>query len=239
MIVCAGSITADSSDIRYDCKTRVAELATDWRSGQRYITGMQIPPLSQWVRGAVAKVGSQAELARLISKELRREIDRAAVNKMCLGTRAVGADEMLAMEAVSGTPVPSPNVPAPVPLLSWVSAGKLSDADSQIPVEDVPLLAFADLGRGDFFALKVVGDSMDRHSPEGSIIVVNRAERELLPDKPYVFWHRTMGTTYKLWQPKPPRLEPYSWNAANKPIFVERKRDFGVIGRVRRTVLDL
>lgn len=126
-----------------------------------------------------------------------------------------------------------------VPLLSWVSAGKLADAESQIPVEDVPLLAFADLGRGDFFALKVVGDSMDRVSPEGSIIVVNRAEREPVPDKPYVFWHRTEGTTYKLWQPEPPRLEPYSWNAANKPIYVKRKKDLDVIGRVRRTVFDL
>jgi SOS-response transcriptional repressor LexA len=67
-----------------------------------------------------------------------------------------------------------------VPLLSWLSAGKLADARSQIPVEDVPLLPFADLGRGNFFALKVRGDSMDRLSPEGSVIVVNRAERHLV-----------------------------------------------------------
>ena len=74
-----------------------------------------------------------------------------------------------------------------VPLLSWVSAGRLADAGSQIPVEDVPLLAFADLGRGEFFALKVQGDSMDRVSPDGSIIVVNKADRALVAGKCYVF----------------------------------------------------
>lgn len=125
-----------------------------------------------------------------------------------------------------------------VPVLSWVSAGKLADAESQIPVEDVPLLAFADLGRGDFFALRVAGDSMDRVSPEGSIIVVNRADRDLIADRPYVFSRRGEAT-YKLWQPDPPHLAPFSTNPANKPIFVKGKKDFEVIGRVRRTLLDL
>ncbi len=125
-----------------------------------------------------------------------------------------------------------------VPVLSWVSAGKLADAGSQIPVEDVPLLAFADLGRGDFFALKVRGDSMDRLSPEGSVIVVNRADRALVTGKAYVFCVRG-ETTFKLWHADPPYLAPYSTNPANQPIFIKRKSDFDVIGRVRRTVLDL
>ncbi len=125
-----------------------------------------------------------------------------------------------------------------VPLLSWVSAGKLKDAQSQIPVEDVPLLAFADLGRGDFFALKVVGDSMDRLSPDGSVIVVNRDDRTLVPDRAYVFSHHG-DATYKLWQPDPPHLAPFSTNAAHKPIFLKGKKGLEVVGRVRRTVLDL
>lgn len=127
---------------------------------------------------------------------------------------------------------------ASVPLLSWVSAGKLADVHSQIPVEDVPLLAFADLGRGDFFALKVDGDSMDRVSPDGSTIVVNRAERTLIAGRCYVFSVRGQ-TTYKMWHADPVYLAPYSTNPANQPIFIKKKRDLGVIGRVRRTVLDL
>lgn len=128
---------------------------------------------------------------------------------------------------------------AQVPLLSWVSAGKLADAHSQIPMEDVPLLAFADLGRGDFFALRVQGDSMDRVSPDGSTVIVNRADKTLVAGKPYVFALRG-ETTYKLWQPEaPPYLAPYSTNPTHKPIFVHRRRELDVIGRVRRTVLDL
>ncbi len=127
---------------------------------------------------------------------------------------------------------------ARVPLLDWVSAGRLVPPTSQIPLEDVPLLAFADLGRGEFFALRVEGDSMDRVSPDGSIIVVNKAERELMNGRAYVFSLRG-ETTYKLWHDDPAYLQPFSTNPRHTPIFFKRKKDFEVIGRVRRTVLDL
>jgi len=136
-----------------------------------------------------------------------------------------------------------PEIMAPgvqqIPLISWVSAGGLIDANSQVPEVDSPKMIFSGLGDGEFFALEVKGDSMDRFSPDGSVIVVDRRERDLNEGKPYIFWHRVEGTTFKLWQSDPDRLVPHSWNAANKPIFIKRKRDFAVIGRVRRTVLDL
>lgn len=127
-----------------------------------------------------------------------------------------------------------------VPLLSWVSAGAMVDPMSQIPIEDVPLLAFADLGKGDWFALRVMGDSMDRVSPEGSVILVNRAERELLPGRKYVFSLRGEAT-YKQWGgDDPPRLEPDTTNpAANKTIYPQGEGEYVVVGRVRRTLLDL
>ncbi|MDP1866965.1 MAG: S24 family peptidase [Bradyrhizobium sp.] len=125
-----------------------------------------------------------------------------------------------------------------VPLLDSVTAGRLRSPSSQIPVEDVPLLAFADLGRGDFFALTVEGDSMDRISPEGSTIIVNKADRSLLNGRCYVFSLKG-ETTFKMWQAgATPHLAPYSTNPANKPIFF-KKRDLEVIGRVKRTLLDL
>jgi SOS-response transcriptional repressor LexA len=125
-----------------------------------------------------------------------------------------------------------------VPLLDWVSAGRLVEPRSQIPVEDVPLLAFADLGRGDFFALRVGGDSMDRVSPDGSVIVVNRADKTPVAGKPYVFSYRGEAT-YKLWHAEPPYLAPFSTNPAHQPIFVKNKRSLEIVGRVRRTLLDL
>lgn len=125
-----------------------------------------------------------------------------------------------------------------VPLLDRITAGRLRSPASQIPVEDVPLLAFADLGRGEFFALQVEGDSMDRYSPEGSIIIVNKAERDLVNGRCYVF-SLNGETTYKMWQGGDvPYLAPHSTNSSNKPIFF-KKRDLEVIGRVKRTILNL
>jgi hypothetical protein len=102
------------------------------------------------------------------------------------------------------------------------------------------LLAFADLGRGDFFALQVEGTSMDRISPEGSVIVVDRSDKQLVGGKPYIFSLKGGEATYKLWHPGDPAyLEPSSWDASNKPQFVKRMKELFVIGRVRRTLMDL
>lgn len=228
------------SDIRYDCKPLVANSATDLCSGTRYIFAMKLAPVNQWALAAMDKAGiKQAEMARQLSKILRREFDRAAVNKITLGTRSVAGDEMLAIETITGIAIPSPNAASQVPILDWVTAGKLAEPRSQIPAEDVPLLAFADLGHGEFFGLKVTGTSMDRLSPEGSIIIVNRADKTLVSGKCYVFAVRG-ETTYKRWAGGDvPRLAPYSFDPIHEPIFVKKKRDLEVIGRVKRTVLDL
>jgi SOS-response transcriptional repressor LexA len=127
-----------------------------------------------------------------------------------------------------------------VPLLDRVAAGKLKQPVSQIPVEDVPLLAFADLGRGDFFALTVEGDSMDRIAPEGATIVVNQADKTLVAGKPYVLSDRG-AVTFKLWKPGPPRFAPFSTNPMHEPIYVKSKEaaEKMVVGRVKRAVVDL
>lgn len=127
-----------------------------------------------------------------------------------------------------------------VPLLDKVAAGKLKASNSQIPFDDVPLLTFADLGRGEWFALTVDGDSMDRLSPDGSRILVNQADRTLVAGKAYVI-NRRGETTFKVWRPEPPRFAPFSTNPVHEPVFVKSKAEAEklVIGRVKRTVLDL
>jgi SOS-response transcriptional repressor LexA len=128
-----------------------------------------------------------------------------------------------------------------VPLLDMVTAGKLKAPSSQIPVEDVMWMSFSDLGRGDFFALKLEddADSMDRISPPNSVIVVDKADRTLRNGRCYVF-SIDGETTYKMWQEGDPAyLAPFSTNPNHKPIFVKKRRGFDVIGRVKRTVLDL
>lgn len=131
---------------------------------------------------------------------------------------------------------PEPRPATDVPLLSWVSAGRLAETgDLPNPEAMIPV---PDLAPGDYFALTVRGDSMDRVSPEGSVIVINRRERSPQRGKAYVFAVRGEAT-YKVWEPDPPRLEPFSTNPGNKPIYVGRKKDLFVVGRVRRTFMDL
>jgi len=130
-----------------------------------------------------------------------------------------------------------------IPLIDYVTAGKLRSPMSQLDPSEWPLFAFADLGPGEWFALRVEdkgdGDSMDRISPPRSVIAVNRDDRELIDGKCYIF-SIAGETTYKMWQDGDPAyLAPYSTNPIHKPIFVKRRRDFEVIGRVKRTVLDL
>lgn len=199
--------------------------------------------LAQWVESAMlyADGMSQSELARRLAARLRVGFDRSKINKILKDERDVSAEEMLAIEEITGFPAPAEAraTLVPVPLVDWVSAGKLASTASQLPVEKVPLLAFADLGHGDFFATRVKGDSMDRVSPEGSVIIVDRNDKVLVGGKCYIFSVKG-ETTFKMYQADdPPYLAPFSTNPLNKPIFPKKKNDWEIVGRVKRTVLDL
>ena len=128
--------------------------------------------------------------------------------------------------------------PVTMPMISWVAAGQLADTRMIDPDPDQESVTISGLPGGEYFATDVRGDSMDRISPEGSLLVVNIADRELVRGKPYLFSHDGK-TTFKLWEPTPvPRLEPYSTNPSHKPIFLTTE-NWSVIGRVYRTILNL
>jgi len=124
----------------------------------------------------------------------------------------------------------------PVPIIAWVAAGDLADVTSQIP-EGTETIEISGLEPGDYFATRVSGDSMDRLSPPGSLILVNRAEREPIRGRRYVFARRG-ETTYKRFETDPLRLEPESTNPSNKAIFPRSEEEWTVIGRVRITLFD-
>jgi SOS-response transcriptional repressor LexA len=211
---------------------------------------MENNQLRQRIKARLAdlKIGATeaATAVRGLERNFIRDFLEGKKNSFSTGKQAMVAEALRwSVDELIGAPPKRTDRAAPkialVPLLDTVTAGKLASPSSQIPVEEVPLLAFADLGRGEFFALRVEGDSMDRISPEGSTIVVNRLDKTLIGGRSYVFAERGQ-TTFKRWQPGQPGftpyLEPYSTNEAHKPIFF-KKRDLEVIGRVKRTVLDL
>jgi SOS-response transcriptional repressor LexA len=238
MMVLAGSMAAIRSDYRNVCQRACSDNGTCGRSDQT----LQFNMLSAWVKEALRQSGiSGAELARQLTARLGRSIDRAAINKMQNGVRRISADELLAIADITGATPPVETGPSTemVPLLSWVQAGHLGTADGVMPFDEIEQVPFAGLPPGEWIALRVQGDSMDRISPPDSLILVNRSERGLIAGQCYIFTDGDGATTYKRYRPSPRRLEPFSTNPEHEPIFLGDNREPKVIGRVRYSLLRL
>lgn len=94
--------------------------------------------LSEWLRDALDRSGvKQAELARQLTEKLGRSIDRAAVNKMAAGSRAIAGDELIEIERITGLEAPSD---IEVPLVGYVGAGAAAHfyGESQGELDRVP-----------------------------------------------------------------------------------------------------
>jgi len=124
-----------------------------------------------------------------------------------------------------------------VPLISWVSAGRPETPDSVTDLDGCEILEMSGLPDGEWFALNVEGDSMDRISPPGSVIVANRRERQLVPNACYVIALEDGSATYKRYRASPSRFEPVSVNPAHEAIFPDGA--VRIIGRVRRSILEM
>lgn len=150
-------------------------------------------------------------------------------------------DKLIAIAGVSGASLPpelggvgESNVRT-VPIFSWVSAGKLGSAEGRVEPDDT--LEISGLPAGKYVATRVVGDSMDLYSPEGSTVIVNLNETDPVDGRAYIFNHRG-ETTYKVYRSNPIRLSPHSTNKSHDSIFPKEGK-WSIVGRVRRTIFDL
>jgi transcriptional regulator with XRE-family HTH domain len=126
----------------------------------------------------------------------------------------------------------------PIPILSWVSAGHMVSCDAfngSSQQENMGTLLFEGRPNGKF-ALQVQGNSMNRMAPEGSLIVVDGINRDLIDGKPYIFCNVSNAeTTFKLYKKDPTRLEPFSTEDGYETIKITSPRnndEWQVIGRV-------
>ncbi len=123
-----------------------------------------------------------------------------------------------------------------VPYLAWVSAGAMIGDD--IADEALGYIRVADSpASGDWIALKVSGESIDRISPPDSIIFVDRSDRNLVSNGFYVISDVEGNATYKRYRSGPMRFEPVSSNPRHETIFPDN--DPIVVGRVRCTILNM
>lgn len=126
-----------------------------------------------------------------------------------------------------------------IPLIAWVSAGKLADIGIETPTKHLHGVYTEDLGPGDFFATRVKGDSMNLVAPDGAIIIVNRRENEPRNGRAYIFSVKGETTFKEFRDGNPPFLWPRSTNDQHEPKPIRKMRDVAVVGRVRRVISDL
>ncbi|MGJ5075474.1 XRE family transcriptional regulator [Bradyrhizobium oligotrophicum] len=127
-----------------------------------------------------------------------------------------------------------------VHLVDNLPAHKVAGKTSEIGTDALPAVLATNLPRGEFVALTVQDDAMDRISPEGSVIIVNKTDRTLEVGKPFLFHYRGK-IVLRIWRNDPPRLQPHSTNPTHEPIYLKNKReaDSMVVGRVVRSTIDL
>ncbi len=126
---------------------------------------------------------------------------------------------------------------ADVPKISWVSAGQLTEQAPITDFSEFPTVAALDLPDGDWIALEVEGNSMNKISPPGSIIFVNRRDKRLAPNALYVVADETGAATYKRYRPNDnPPFQPASYEEVPPPEF---QGAVTIIGRVRRSVIEM
>lgn len=174
--------------------------------------------------------------ADLVRDWLRKETAMPRVDSLAQVAPALGVSpEWLAYGA--GNPE-GDGVTQTIPLVSWVAASRFAEGP-QVTADDgdMPRVSVADLPTGNYIALTVKGDSMDRIAPDGSTIIVRTDENRLVPRDCYVFAGDD-GATFKRYMRGPDRLEPYSTNPAHETLPAP-EGGLSIVGRVVRVIIDL
>lgn len=124
-----------------------------------------------------------------------------------------------------------------IPLISWVSAGALTEQAGITYLSDFPTVQALDLPDGEWIALRVEGNSMNKISPPESLIYVNLRDRRLAHNACYIVADETGAATYKRYrQNELPPFQPASYDDVPPPVF---QGAVTVIGRVRRSVIEM
>lgn len=123
-----------------------------------------------------------------------------------------------------------------VPIISWVAAGGFAMNFDTATFGEVSSFVELPYRHDHLFALRVKGTSCNVDIPEGSEIVVDYTDRELIDGKYFVFRLNDGAATLKRWRTAPDRLEPNSTDPRHETIFPQGEVE--VIGRVVRVIKE-
>ncbi|PCI51939.1 MAG: hypothetical protein COB49_00615 [Alphaproteobacteria bacterium] len=121
-----------------------------------------------------------------------------------------------------------------IPVISWVQAGAFTEETLLSDLSDAEKI-ISNYNKTTTFALKVVGSSMNRVAPEGSIIIVNYDDQELIDGKSYII-RNSEGASFKRYRSNPIRFEPQSTDD-HDTIFPHD--GLHIVGRVVQVLTDL
>jgi SOS-response transcriptional repressor LexA len=122
-----------------------------------------------------------------------------------------------------------------VPVISWVEAGALTDTSDPYEAGHAEEYVPVPHKRRTLIALRVHGTSMNRVAPEGSVIIVDFADKALVSGQYFVIKHQGQAT-FKRYRAGPSRLEPDS-TESHDTVFIDGEIE--VVGRVIQVVTRL
>lgn len=200
--------------------------------------------MRDWITNRLKKIGeTKASLGRALN------LPYARVHEVVKGTRELKVTELPTAAQFLKMPLPEfvelytgiesqaiKRNMMTVPLVSWVSAGQLAEQEPVVSFDEYPPIETAGLPKGNWIALRVSGDSMNKISPPDSIIFIDLDDRNLVPNALYVVADEEGNATYKRYRPnETPPFQPASYHEVKPPAI---KGATNIIGRVRRSVID-
>lgn len=193
---------------------------------QRYI---------EWIKSALKSTGkTQSGLAAHLN------LAHPQITQLLKGNRRLKVDEVPRIAEYLGVEPPKDDASDEiirVPMVSWVSAGEMTDQASVIDLSEFPTIAVSRLQASRWIALRVDGPSMNKISPPDSLIFVDLNDRRLVTNACYVICDETGAATYKRYRPNDdPPFQPASYEKIPPPTL---EGAITVIGRVKRSMIDM
>lgn len=205
-------------------------------------------PMHEWIKTRLKEIGKkQTGLADALG------LPHPRVSEIIKGKRSIRADEAAIMAdflQISGDEILSrirygshersfDIVREPlihVPLISWIQAGELADINDPLSPGDAEEWITMASSIQTLIALRVRGTSINRIAPDGSVIIIDYSDTDLVPGKVYAFRNGDGEGSVKRYKDNPPRFEPDS-TEPHETIFPTDGTH--IIGRVIRCVSEL
>ncbi|WP_244484510.1 helix-turn-helix transcriptional regulator [Mesorhizobium sp. Root552] len=189
----------------------------------------------EWIRSGLKSTGkTQLGLASHLN------LAHPQITQLLKGKRRLKVDEVPRIAEYLGIAPPTDDASDEiirVPMVSWVSAGELSDQAAVIDLSEYPTIAVSRLPPSRWIALRVDGPSMNKISPPDSLIFVDVNDKRLVTNACYVICDETGAATYKRYRPnEDPPFQPASYEDVPPP---KLEGAITVIGRVKRSMIDM